>query len=214
MTALEENIALNTSNSCLVYPPPKKKKKGMFKMMSMPGSSPKKAKQEGGEPPEMIGNTIDGALLWMLTKCMKYEKDYYVKIRNAAAGDGSGAALGYGVTVVKRVLFSSRTRRSAVLVRYNQNGVHRLYIKGGGEIIVDSCEFYWDNKGEPEAMDDAKKEYFKAQLVGRMGRGSYSPIGLAHVDFDGKTNSLPEGDLADVVTEEWVLARVWARGRV
>ena len=84
MNALEEHIALNTGGSHLVYsPPPKKKSKFSF---SMPTSNPKKSKSKDdeNERPEMIGNSVDGALIWMLTKCMKYEKDYYIKIRNAA----------------------------------------------------------------------------------------------------------------------------------
>ena len=107
------------------------------------------------------------------------------------------------ITVIKEILFTSQSRRSAVLLKYNHSGVHRLYIKGGAEIVIDCCEYYWDNKGESVIMDDVKRDYFKTQIVGRMGRGSYSPVALAHVDFDGKNNALPDGNLSDVITGEW-----------
>ena len=177
MDALIENISQNTGHTLLSYPS---------------SLAPPAGKVEGGKNdratmprPEIIGDIVDGALLWMLTRNMNQEQDYYLKFRKEHGNP------------IKRFPFTPEQGRSAVLVKHEASG-YRLYIKGGAELIVNQCAFYWNNNAVAEPMDSAKRAYFATQIIGRLGRASMSPIALAHCDVD----SLPSD--VSMLSEDWV----------
>jgi P-type Ca2+ transporter type 2C len=117
------------------------------------------------ETMEVLGNKTEGALLLMLNQIWK--KDY-LTLRN------HGLQLSRGD---KLITFSSQ--RKCMTVVQNFPTVHKIFIKGAGEVILQKCKKFLTNNGMEQPMTKKRLAELEEVIV-RMSKRALRVIALAH----------------------------------
>jgi P-type Ca2+ transporter type 2C len=126
---------------------------------------PASASSTGVATVEVLGNKTEGALLLMLNQIWKKE---YLTFRS------HGLQLSRGD---KLITFSSQ--RKCMTVVQNFPTVHKIFIKGAGEVILHKCKKFLTNNGMEQPMTKKTLSELEDVIV-RMSKRALRVIALAH----------------------------------
>ena len=60
----------------------------------------------------------------------------------------------------------------------------RVVVKGASEIVLDTCEFYIDEKGQKHSLSDQKKQELKKTVIEAFAKDAYRTICVAFKDLE------------------------------